>query len=85
MFSNKALVVAGLNANVYTAARQGAAGLRSFNDRRAACREVGYFGKKLGTDLMRGDQGGFDKTSEIMGEYQVNRFIEDCRMNVAFR
>ena len=49
------------------------------------CREVGYFGKKLGTDLMRGDQGGFDKTGELGGEYPVNRFIVECRVNVAFR
>ena len=46
---------------------------------------MGYFGKKLGTDLMREDQGGFDKTGEIREEYHVNRFIEDCRVNVAFR
>ena len=43
---------------------------------------MGYFGKKLGTDLVRRDQGGFDKTGEIRGEYQVNRFIENCRVNV---
>ena len=49
------------------------------------CRELGHFGKKLGTDLIREDQGGFDKTGETRGEYRVNRFIEDCRVNVAFR
>ena len=46
---------------------------------------MGYFGKKLGTDLIREDQGGFDKTGETREEYRVNRFIEDCNVNVAFR
>ncbi len=34
---------------------------------------------------MRGDQGGFDTTGELGGEYQVNRFIVDWTVNAALR